>query len=76
VGRSHERRRAPGIPSRRTGVQQQSEVALALIDPERLAGVRARRVDVDIADSRADGVAKFEAAFDPDGTRMRPLSRN
>ena len=51
-------------------------VALALIDPERLAGAPGWRVDVDIAGSRAGGVATFEAAFDPGGTRMRPLSGN
>ena len=51
-------------------------VALALIDPERLAGAPGWRVEVDIAGSRAGGVATFEAAFDPGGTRMRPLPRN
>ena len=49
-------------------------VALAMIDTERLAGARGRRVDVDIAGTRAGGVATFEAAFDAEGTRMRAFS--
>lgn len=47
-------------------------VALAMIDPERLAGDRERRVDVDIAGVRFRGAVIFGAAFDPEGTRMRP----
>ena len=47
-------------------------VALAMIDTEGFAGAGERRVDVDIAGFRAGGVAIFGAAFDPEGTRMRP----
>ena len=47
-------------------------VALALIDAESLAGAPERRVDVDIAGSRAPGVVSFAPAFDPSGARMRP----
>ena len=46
-------------------------VALAMIDAECLAQARTRRVAVDIAGVRAAGSAGFEAAFDPDGSRMR-----
>ena len=49
-------------------------VALAMIDTERLADARGQRVDIDIAGSRACGTVTFEAAFDPEGVRMRPLS--
>ena len=48
-------------------------VALALIDADRLAGVPAQRVDVDIAGSRHRGAVTFRAAYDPRGARMRPL---
>ncbi len=48
-------------------------VAVAMIDTGPLAGARERRVEVDIAGARASGVVRFEAAFDPGGTRMRPL---
>ena len=47
-------------------------VALAMIDPGRLAGAREQRVEVDIAGMRASGVVTFEAAFDLGGTRMHP----
>ena len=47
-------------------------VALAMIDTEHLAGARGRCVDIDIAGSRAGGTAMSGAAFDPEGTRMRP----
>ena len=47
-------------------------IALAMIDTERLAGARERRVVIDIARRRASGAPTFEAAFDPGGTRMRP----
>ena len=46
-------------------------VALAMIDAECLAQARTRRVSVDIAGVRAAGSAGLEAAFDPDGSRMR-----
>ena len=46
------------------------DVALAMIDTERLAGARQQRVDIDIAATRACGAMWFEAAFDPDGARM------
>ena len=49
-------------------------VALAAVDAEGLAEAPGRRVDIDVAGSRAAGVAIFEAAFDPEGTRMRSLS--
>ena len=49
-------------------------VALAMIDTEGLADARGQRVDIDIAGSRACGTVTFEAAFDPEGVRMRPLS--
>ena len=47
-------------------------VALAMIDPERLAEDREQCVDIDIAGTRFRGAVTFEAAFDPKGTRMRP----
>ena len=47
-------------------------VALAMIDAERLAGAPVRRVDIDIAGSRACGAVSFAPAFDPAGVRMRP----
>ena len=46
-------------------------VALAMIDTERLAEARTRRIAIDIAGTRASGSVRFEAAFDPDGSRMR-----
>ena len=48
-------------------------VALAVIDAERLAGAPAQRVDIDIAGVRASGAVTFGAAYDPRGTRMRPI---
>ena len=48
-------------------------VALAMIDAERIAAAPERRVDIDIAGSRASGVVSFQAAYDPRGRRMRPL---
>ena len=50
-----------------------SAVALAMIDAERLAEAPERRVDIDIAGSRTAGAVLFEAAFDPEGRRMRSL---
>ena len=47
-------------------------VALAMIDAEVLAGARERCVNVDIAGSHAGAVVMFGAAFDPQGSRMRP----
>ena len=38
---------------------------------EHLAKGRTRRVAIDIAGIRAAGSAGFEAAFDPEGRRMR-----
>ena len=49
-------------------------VALAMIDTECVARARERRVDIDIAATRASGAMRFEAAFDPDGARMRRRS--
>ena len=49
-------------------------VALAMIDTEWVARARERRVDVDIAATRASGAMRLEAAFDPDGARMRRRS--
>ena len=46
-------------------------VALAMIDPERLAEDREQRVDIGIAGIRCGGSVTFEAAFDPEGARMR-----
>ena len=48
-------------------------VALAMIDSRRLAEARELRVDIDIAGARFSGAMTFAAAFDPEGTRMRPL---
>ena len=49
-------------------------VALAMIDTEHLVQGRERRVDIDIAATRARGAVRLEAAFDPDGARMRRRS--
>ena len=46
-------------------------VALAMIDADRLARAPDRRVDIDIAGSRACGTVSFAPAFDPAGVRMR-----
>ena len=46
-------------------------VAVAMIDAQRLAEARTRRVAIDIAGVRVAGCAGFEAAFDPEGRRMR-----
>ena len=46
-------------------------VALAMIDSGRLAQAREPRVEIDIAGARVSGVVTFEAAFDPEGMRMR-----
>ena len=46
-------------------------VALAMIDAGGPAGVREQPVTIDIAGHRACGVVTFEAAFDPEGARMR-----
>ena len=46
-------------------------VALAMLDAKRLAESSQRRVEIDIAGSRVAGTVTFEAAFDPEGTRMR-----
>ena len=48
-------------------------VALAMIDAEPLAGAPEHRVDIDIAGHHACGAVTFGAAYDPRGTRMRPL---
>ena len=48
-------------------------VALAMLDSERLSEAPAQRVDIDIAGSRVAGGVTFEAAFDPRGSRMRPV---
>ena len=55
------------------GYRIDKPVALAMIDAERLAEAPERRVDIDIAGSRTAGAVLFEAAFDPEGTRMRSL---
>ena len=46
-------------------------VALAMVDTRRLTGSRKPRVDVDIAGRRVSGTVTVEAAFDPEGARMR-----
>ena len=47
-------------------------VVLAMLDAERLAQAREPRVEIDIAGIRASGTVTFQAAFDPEGRRMRP----
>ena len=46
-------------------------VALAMVDTERLFEAPDRHVDIDIAGTRFRGTVTFEAAFDPEGRRMR-----
>ena len=46
-------------------------VALAMVDTRLLIGSRRPRVDIDIAGRRVSGTVTVEAAFDPEGARMR-----
>ena len=48
-------------------------LALAMIESQGLARAPELRVDIDIAGSRVPGAVTFEAAFDPQGARMRRL---